>query len=441
MTTMTHQGHVQLGDAQLGATLRLEPGSITLEVASTGAAPNVPERIEIVLFTSSTGYFTLTDLFRHNHSMRLGVGGLSTYRARLAFESAHFSGSDEIKSRDWSMVVGDIAKILHVNGVVQQMIFPDTGGFIINYTVSSPPAIPLDCPSAGFALRLGQHIKTGGDVINGPNLQITYPADVVFPNEVGTDVAIRHMHRSRQLFSLAMGRILPITSATMKLRIDDNPHEVGIHGLLPSETVEKPAEPLLTKITPEILSSLLDRWMSRYDELEDAIRLHMSGLEQRRLPMELRFQIFVQALEALHRRTSPTSSSAIDSAPILSTLRERGLANDVVDRVSGVLAHAHEPGLRQRLRYYWDQFEPEILTLRPAENRKAFVGRLAATRNHYAHRTDRDEQVLGGADLWDATETIKSISHMALLREIGADTVGIGKTMLDRRFAEYTLRE
>lgn len=88
-------GHVQLGEAQLGATLRLEPGRLTLEVASTGATPNMPERIGILLFTSSTGYFTLTDLFRHNHRMRLGVGGLSTYSARLAFESAHFPTSEE----------------------------------------------------------------------------------------------------------------------------------------------------------------------------------------------------------------------------------------------------------------------------------------------------------------------------------------------------------
>ena len=86
MTTAIHQGHVELGDSQLGATLRLEPGRVTLEIASTGGTPNMPERLEILLFTSSTGYFTLTDLYRHNHSMRLGVGGLSTYSARLAFE-------------------------------------------------------------------------------------------------------------------------------------------------------------------------------------------------------------------------------------------------------------------------------------------------------------------------------------------------------------------
>lgn len=311
----------------------------------------------------------------------------------------------------------------------------------MNYTVASPRPIELHCPSAGIIVSLGQSIKTGGNIIDGPTVALTYPADITFPDEVDVDVALQCMHRIRQLLSLVMGRVLPITSASMKLPQDGNPHEVGIHGLLMSEVSEKPADPILTPITAEILAPILDQWLARYDDLEDAIRLHMSGLEQRALPTELRFQIFVQALEALHRRTATTVAAPIDSAPILATLRERGIANDVVDRVAGVLAHSHEPGLRQRLRHYWDGFETEIASLRPGEALKSLIGRVAATRNHYAHRTDRDEQVLNGIDLWDATETVKAISHMALLREVGANTEAIGSRMLDRRFAEYVIRE
>lgn len=441
MNTVTHRGHVELADAQFGATLILEPGRVTLNVASPGDTPNMPERLDLVRFTSNTGYFTLINLFRRNHSMRLGVAGLSTYSGGLAFESAHFDTRDQIRTGTWSMHVGDIAKILHVNGVLQQMIFPDEGGFIMNYTVSSPPPIALHCSSAGITVSLGQHIKAGGNIIDGPTLTLAYPADITFPEEVDVGVALRSMHRIRQLLSLVMGRVLPITSASMKLAQEGHPHEVGIHGLLTTEVSEKPADPILTANTAGILAPILDRWLARYDDLEDAIRLHMSGLEQRKLPTELRFQIFVQALEALHRRTAATVGAAIDSAPILATLRERGIPNDVVDRVAGVLAHAHEPGLRQRLRHYWDKFEAEIASLRPGEARKSFIGCVAATRNHYAHRTDRDEQVLGGVDLWDATETVKAMSHMALLSEVGADTEGIGSSMLDRGFAEYAIRE
>lgn len=441
MNTVTHRGHVEIAGTQFGATLILEPGRVTLEVASAGAMPNTPEHLDLVRFTSNTGYCTLIDLFRRNHNVRFCVAGLSTYSGSLAFESAHFRTRDQIRSRTWSMQVGDIAKILHVNGVRQEVILPKRGGLIMNYTMSSPPPVTLDCSTTGMSVSLGQHIVAGGNIIDGPTVTLTYPADISFPDEVDVEVALVSMHRIRQLFSLVMGRVLPIIGASMKLPQDGNPHEVIIHGLQTTDMSEKPANPIFTANTAAILAPILDRWLARYDELEDAIRLHMSGLEQRKLPAELRLQIFVQALEALHRRTAPTLAAAIDSVPILDTLRQRGISSDVIDRVAGVLAHAHEPGLRQRLRHYWDLFEAEIAVLRPSETRRTFIGRVAATRNHYAHRTVRDEQVLGGVDLWDATETIKAMSHMALLSEIGANTAGMGRSMLDRRFTEYAIRE
>lgn len=166
MNSFTHLGHVDLAGAQFGATLTLQPGRLTLEVASAGDMPNLPERLDLVTFTSNTGYFTLINLFRRTHNMRFGVASLSTYDGGLAFESAHFGTRDQIRSGTWSMHVGDIAKILHVNGVLQQMIFPD---------------------------------------------------------EVDVDMALRSMHRIRQLLSLVMGRVLPITSASMKLSQDGNP--------------------------------------------------------------------------------------------------------------------------------------------------------------------------------------------------------------------------
>lgn len=364
---------------------------------------------------------------------------MSTYNARLAYESGYFSSEEEIRSRSWSAHVGDIAKIMHVNGVQQSMTLPEQGGILMHWTIASAPAVVLECPAADITVKLGQNIKVGGNAIDGPTVALSYPAEVIFSEEVGADVALKMLHRVRLFFSMLMGRVLPITAASVRFDLDDGPHEMPIYGLLTTEASDKPTDRLLAVATPAELASLLDRWLARFDELADAIRLHMSGLEQRKLPMELRFQTFVQALEALHRRTAPSITAPIDSAPVLAALRENGVPNDVVDRVAGVLAHAHEPGLRQRLRDYWNSMSAELAVLRPDQTRKRFVGRVVATRNHYAHRTDRDEQVLQGADLWDATELVKAISHMALLVEIGADIGGMGQTMLSRRFAEFTI--
>lgn len=110
---------------------------------------------------------------------------------------------------------------------------------------------------------------------------------------------------------------------------------------------------------------LLDAWLDRVDTLEDAIDLHFDALEQEDLSLPLRFQLFVQAIEAAHRRSGAPAGEPINVDVVVETLRERSVADGMIDRVRGMLAHAHEPGLRQRLRAYWDAFAPELAVLRP----------------------------------------------------------------------------
>jgi len=439
--TGSHRGQIELGDHRLGATLILESDKILLELTGPGAGFAFPERLDLVRFTSNTGYFTLLALFRMNMNIRLGVGSLATYSVRLAFESGYFEVEDDIRSTCWSIEIRDLAKVFHVNGVQQRLVLPEQGNMIVHWTIAPPASVPLPCPDSGLTITLGQNIRTGGNAIDGPTIALSYPATIRFPNPVDPDDALTAMRRIQFFFSMLMGRVLPIDAASVRFDLDDGPHEMPMHGLLPTENSEKPSDCLLGNLGSDRLALLLDRWLFRYSELADAIRLHMSALEQRRLPTELRFQIFVQALEALHRRTSSPSSAPIDSSAVLASLRDHGIRDDIRDRVAGILAHAHEPGLRQRLGSYWDAMAPELEALRPGERRRQFIGRVVATRNHYAHRLDPDAQVLQGPDLWDATELIKAISHMALLLEMGADITGIGESMLDRRFAEFTLRD
>src|SRR5689334_13989947 len=99
MKTVIHHGHVELGETQFGATLILEPGSVKLDVASSADTRDMPERLDLVRFTSNTGYFTLINLFRRSHNTRFGVASLSTYSGGLAFESAHFETREQIRSR------------------------------------------------------------------------------------------------------------------------------------------------------------------------------------------------------------------------------------------------------------------------------------------------------------------------------------------------------
>ena len=117
------------------------------------------------------------------------------------------------------------------------------------------------------------------------------------------------------------------------------------------------------------------------------------------------------------------------------------MPTDVIDRVKGVMAHAHEPGLRQRLKHYFALFEQELKILRPNFHQKTYISRSVATRNHFAHRTDHNDHVFEGIDLWDATETMKALSQLALLSKIGAEIEGIGQKMLDTRFVNYSIEK
>lgn len=271
-------------------------------------------------------------------------------------------------------------------------------------------------------------------------MRFRYSATCVFEDELQLYPALRLLNRIRLFVSLIMGRVLEIEETSLRLEDESGSHEARIHGLISTQRSDVPAERLIAFSGPEELARMLDEWLVRFDDLSEAIHLHMDGLEQSRLPSQLRFQLFIQALEALHRRASDgNQSEPIDVALVQQTLREKGIAQSVVDRVSGMLAHAHEPGLRQRLRAYWDEFADELAVLRPELTSSGFIGRAVATRNHFAHRTDRDHQVLERSDLWDWTETIKAISHMALVNEIGGTVAGLGRAMLDRRFVQYVM--
>lgn len=75
--------------------------------------------------------------------------------------------------------------------------------------------------------------------------------------------------------------------------------------------------------------------------------------------------------------------------------------------------------------------------LMPKVEKKIFINRVVETRNYFAHRMDMSKYVLQGADLWNHTEIIKAIGHMALINAIGGSVVGIGKTMRDNQFVQY----
>ena len=439
----TQSGYVTIDGSELGATLSMENDRLKLVVTNQSGSMHAIglRRIELLQFRGSRNVFTLLTLTQVNSSVRLGVGSTSTYLVALAIEDVLFDDIGEIASRNWLLYVEDLAKIAHVTGLEETMAVDTDGRVCLTFVFVPAPAVPLHCPNTGLTVHLGQDANKTGDAISGPKLSFRYSARIEFAEARGLYDTLNLFNRVRLFFSLLMGRVLGTDEVSIRLEEGDSVHDAKIYGLLPTSRHPNPVHRLVDIENNIDLAALLDRWLTQYEVVADAIHLHMDGLEQRKLPLQLRFQIFVQALEALHRRAENNNDGQIDVEAVTAALRQQGIAGDVLDRVAGVLAHAHEPGLRQRLKHYWSLFRDELAVLRPELSRNSFVNRVVATRNHFAHRTDRDAQVLDRAGLWDATETVKAISHMALVQRVGGNVVGLGQAMLSRDFVEYIVDE
>lgn len=435
-------GYVSISGQQKSATILTVGDRLELQVidAEGSFEPVSSAEHDLVQFRGSRNGFTLLDLQHKRSQARPGVGGITIYSVRLALEDVLYETLDQILSQKWTVYIEDLGKIVPVTGLQQTIAFNESGGMAIAWAYKSAPAVVLSCPKAGLELRIGQEMRTGGDALAGPSMTFRYPATIILNEDLKLFPALTTISRIRLFFSLVMGRVLGIDELALRLEDDAGIHHARIHGLLAVQRSLEPAARIMEDASPDDLGAMLDEWLVNFDELQEAIHLHMDGLEQQKLPLQLRFQIFAQALEALHRKTSVVCAEKIDVKAVKAALNQLAVSREVVDRVGGMIAHAHEPGLRQRLKSYWDEFAPELAVLRPAEKRNKFVDRVVATRNHFAHRMDRDALVLEGADLWDHTETIKAISHMAILQAIGGKTDGAGQNMLERRFTKYVIR-
>jgi hypothetical protein len=436
-------GYITLDGAERGATLTLEDDRLRLRVTHPDGlfGPLGFNRLDILHFRGSLNVFTLLSLVQISSQMRPGVGGTTTFSVSLAVEGVLFDSAEDVHGIDWLLYVEDLPKILHVSGLQHSLQFDDQGGIRLAWFFQAAEPLALTCPNAGYTFYIGQDFRTTGDPVSGPGMTFRYSARMHTEAPVALHAALAVLNRVRLFFSLLIGRVLHIEQVKLRLQDEDRTYDAKVLGLISTKKSDKPRERLVQFRDHTELALLLDSWLERYPLLDDAIHLHMDGLEQRKLPTQLRFQIFIQALEALHRRVSAETGEPIDVAAVTTALRDQNVPEGVVDRVAGMLAHAHEPGLRQRLRYYWDAFEEELAILRPELSRRAFVDRVVETRNHFAHRMDRSPDVLEGGELWDATETIKAISHMALVQQIGGSVPGLGSLMLRRSFVEYVQLE
>ena len=395
-----------------------------------------PSDIEVLNFKSSTGLFSLYKLHEENTHFDFSGQSDTRFHVSFAFKGANFTNFDDICSDNWKIDIEDVDKI-HNWPKFEDVVEVEPSGKVkgINSTYWPSKPVLINCPSCDMKLELWRSLSFKKLSRNELLSTYSYPIILHFTKPVDFNFALNKIYSVRKFFSFLFGRILDINSISTEIDNDDIHATVDVYGFRKILRSKKPSNSIVHLNNISELSPLLDKWLEIEENIKLAVNLHYQGLELRQLNLSLQFQFFIQAIEALHRKTvSSEKRKDINTDKIYSTLRQADVPKDICDRIKGMLAHINEPGLRTRLKSYWDIFCEELNDTFPAIKKNDIINKLVETRNYYAHRPDKSENILTGYELLRAVNIVKMISHLAILKEIGVDTKGIGKIMKKERF-------
>ena len=452
MVKEEHMGSVIFDGKEFPAALHLTDEKISINISglliinekdlfkSDWPKSVAPSEIELLNFKSSIGSSTsLFSLYKlHEENANFDFSGRSDTRFHIsfAFKGANFKNFDEICSDNWKIDIEDIDKI-HNWPKFEDVFDVDPSGKAKGITSTYYPSKPviINCPSCDMKLELWRSLSFKKLSRNKQLRTFSYPINLNFTKPVDFNFALNKIYSVRKFFSFLFGRILDINSISMHINDNGIPATVDVYGFRKILRYKIPSNSIVHLNNISELSPLLDKWLEIEENIKLAVNLHYQGLELKQLNLSLQFQFFIQAIEALHRKTvSSEKQKDINTDKIYSTLRQADVPKDICDRIKSMLAHINEAGLRTRLKSYWDLFSEELNDTFPTIKKNDIINKLVETRNYYAHRPDKSENVLTGYELLSAVNIVKMISHLAILKEIGVDTKGIGNIMKKERF-------
>ena len=426
MVNEQHMGSVIFDGKEFPAALHLTDEKISVNISglliinekdlfkSDWPKSVAPSEIELLNFKSSIGSSTsLFSLYKlHEENANFDFSGRSDTRFHIgfAFKGANFKNFDEICSDNWEIDIEDIDKI-HNWPKFEDVVDVDPSGKAKGVTSTYYPSKPvlINCPSCNMKLELHQSLSLKKLSRNKQLRTFSYPINLNFTKPVDFNFALNKIYSVRKFFSFLFGRMLDINSISMHINDNGIPATVDVYGFRKMLRSKKPLNSIVHLNNIFELSPLLDKWLAIEENIKLAVNLHCQGLELRQLDQSLQFQLFIQAIEALHRKTG-------------------------YDGVQKSRAKKDKIPLIQRLTDYWDIFSDELKDAFPDIKNDNILKKLVKTRNYFAHRFEETENITTGYELLSAVNIVKMISHLAILKEIGVDTKGIGNIMKKERF-------
>ena len=167
--------------------------------------------------------------------------------------------------------------------------------------------------------------------------------------------------------------------------------------------------------------AVLEKWFSKYEELESAYNLFFGALFNSSLYLEFYFLSLMQAIETYHRQVfggKYIEQDAYDKeSQILKTNIPPGFPDDLRDAIKSRIKYGNEYSLRKRIRGLFESTDNETRSL-ISKDYKYFIGKVVDTRNYFTHYDEElKSAALSGSELYYTCQRLKIFVIILLLKK------------------------
>jgi hypothetical protein len=292
----------------------------------------------------------------------------------------------------------------------------------VSYNYEQPEPTVL-ATGDGYTVRFGYDASWSAPSVKGFNLEhdCRFVVELEKPLPFD-DFQSRYLELLWQFLSFCLNRSTHEIQLRIQLSGQDQWLDVGRvqKTSQPSgETIEEYWMLLSMRQIGKRLNDVLNRWLSFEGDERRAVSLLVSVIGDRSVPLDLRFLVAVQALEALSRVD-------VDQYELSTEEFERrfnGALESIADKktrewAERKLRYANYKSFIDLIRELLSQIGGYVDSLAP--DQKRFLADLRNNRNFYTHRDEaRVEYMMEGDDLYVLTDGVMCLLRASVLRRLG----------------------
>lgn len=414
-----------------GSLLISAQGDVALELLGVFGnridSQNDPDIGRIVGIVEGNIFVTLEDCFYTKRNFSLGGGiSKSTVCVNIAFLGAGYDKNEPITFSKLRFSVEGLDEWLSISGI-QIQNNPETKSCAIHFSLPDEVKYRL---SDDVELAFG-FIGTfpAWDKLKEVRIKQKAYISISFKSEQPLDGLLVEVDKIRNFIAFALNESVALDAVTgFSQNVTADYGELGVHQQ-PIEIYYRSranigAAPKINfnnllfsyqEIKVEF-ERVVAKWDDSYALNQSAFNLYFAAKNNQKGFIDDKFLSLVQALEALHRRTSKTVSMPIGEFEETKKVLLNACPNTQKEWLEGKLKYANEPSLNQRLSEMTEPFEH---CFDSPKKRKRFIRKVVATRNYLTHYDiTLQQEAAYGEDLFKLCEALEALFQLQLLKLI-----------------------